>query len=61
MLFGTLFTLPDASTTLSNLGAYSVPVVSDFLPLIYVVGGISLALLVVGFVIYLFTRHTTNK
>jgi hypothetical protein len=53
-LAGTLFTLPDASTTLTAIGAYSAPVFSDFLPLIYLLTGILIPVLAVVLIMRLF-------
>lgn len=53
---GTLFTLPDASTTLAGVGAYSSPIFTDFLPVIYIVLGV----LVVGFILSLIIRAFTS-
>ena len=60
-IFGTLFTLPDASTTLSNLGAYSTPVASDFMPLFYLLGGIALAILIVVVIVKIFADMAQKK
>lgn len=43
-LFGTLFTIPDATTTLSDVGAWSGPLFTDLWPLVMMIGGIALAL-----------------
>jgi len=51
MLYGTLFTLPDAETILASTSEYSVPLFSDFLPLIYLVGGVGLGLLLIFVII----------
>jgi len=63
MMFGLLFTLPDASTTMNGLGDYSKPVVTDFLPVIYVIGGIVLGLLITRFIIGMLqnSHHTSHK
>lgn len=50
-MLGTLFTLDSASTTMASLGAYSTPIVTDFLPIVYVVGGIALGIFVVVLII----------
>lgn len=47
MLYGTLFSLPDAPTMLAGIGSTSAPVISDFLPVIYLVGGLFLGIGVV--------------
>lgn len=49
---GTLFTMPDATTTLAAVGAWSSPVFNDFLPLIEMVLGI----LIVAFIIFILIR-----
>lgn len=49
-LLGTLFTLPDAPTMLSGIGSTSAPIITDFLPAIYLVGGLFLG---IGIVILL--------
>lgn len=50
-MYGILFTLPDASTTLNGIGAYSAPIFSDFLPLIELVVGIGLAVAIIAWLI----------
>lgn len=47
----TLFTLPDASTTLNSTGAYSAPTFTAFLPVAYIVLGFMIGALVVKVVI----------
>jgi len=54
---GTLFTLPDASTTLANVGAYSSPLFSDFLPLIYIILGVLVIAFLISIIIGAFTKH----
>jgi hypothetical protein len=56
MLFGTLFTLPSASSTLEGLSAYSSPIFSDFWPAIELVGGIAIGIGVVAILIIVLTR-----
>jgi uncharacterized membrane protein YedE/YeeE len=51
---GTLFTLPDATTTLAAAGAWSSPIFNDFLPLIYVLIGILVPAIVIGILLRLF-------
>lgn len=46
-MFGVLFTLPDASTTLASVGAYSSPVFSDLFPILELIVGIGLAIAIV--------------
>lgn len=64
MLFGVLFNFPDASTTLTNIGAYSAPTLTDFLPIIYLIGGIGiavvgvlLAVVAVAWLVRILTHH----
>jgi len=47
----TLFTIPNATELLSGVGAYSLPFASDLMPLVYVAGGLALAVGVVVFII----------
>lgn len=51
-----LFTLPNASTTLAGIGEYSTPIITDFLPFIYVIVGITLAILIVKWLVGIFTH-----
>jgi len=51
MIYGTLFTMPPAATVMASTSEYSSPLFSDFLPLIYLVRGISLGLLIVWVII----------
>jgi len=55
-LFGVLITLPDASTTLNGIGAYSAPMFDEFLPLIYLVLGILIPVLIATLIISI-VRH----
>lgn len=55
-MFSILFQIPDASTTLNGLGGYSLPLFSELLPLVYLVGGIFLAIGVVVYLIHVFTN-----
>jgi hypothetical protein len=48
---GTLFTLPDATSTLAQVGAYSSPIFSDLFPLVALIVGVLLATLVVKLLI----------
>lgn len=57
MFFGTLFTLPDTSTLLADIGTTSAPIVNDFLPVIFIVVGIALGIFIVGFIVNLFMHH----
>lgn len=41
--------LPSATSTLASLGSYSLPLVSDLLPLLYFAGGIFLGVAIIGF------------
>lgn len=54
---GTLFTLPDASSTLNQIGAYSSPVFTDILPLVLLIVGVLLAFVVVKLLISALTHH----
>jgi len=55
-LFGVLITLPSASTTLAGVGAYSEPLFTEFLPIIYLVLGILIPVLVAVLIISI-VRH----
>jgi len=57
MIFGTLLTLPDASTTLAAVGDYSAPIFTDLLPFFYLAIGVFLGLFVVSWLIGLVARH----
>jgi len=61
MPLGILFTIPDGPTFLANLGSTSSPIVTDFLPVIYVVGGIALAVFIVVTLVLLFTSSHKSK
>jgi len=50
MIYGTLFTMPSATDIMASTSEYSSPLFTDFLPLIYLVLGVTLA---VGLVIVL--------
>lgn len=50
-MYGILFTLPDASTTLASVGAYSGPISSDLMPLVFLSVGVFLGLFIVGWII----------
>jgi len=54
---GTLFTMPDASTTLNGVGAYAGPIFTDFLPLIYIILGVLVIAFILGVIIRAFTHH----
>lgn len=63
-MYGVLFTLPDATSTLASVGAYSSPLFSDFLPLINLIGGFALPVIIVllavaavTFLIRVLTHH----
>jgi len=53
----TLITLPNATTILSDVGAYSVPFVTDLMPLVYLAGGIALAFFIIGYLISVLRGH----
>lgn len=55
-LAGTLFTLPDASSTLATMGSYSSPIFTDLFPLVELIVGVLLAFLVVRLIIGVFTK-----
>lgn len=57
MIYGTLFTLPDSNVLLSAVGSTSAPIVTDFLPFIYLVVGIGLAIFVVSWLVSLFIHR----
>lgn len=46
--------MPDASTTLTGIGAYSSPIFTDFLPLIYLIFGVLAVVFIVGALITAF-------
>lgn len=56
-MLGLLFTLPSASDMLSGIGSTTTPVLSDFMPVIYLVGGIFLAVGIVLLLIRAFVPH----
>jgi len=56
-LLGTLFTLPDAPTMLTNIGSTSAPIFTDFLPAVELILGIVLAIFVVQFLIHALHRY----
>lgn len=60
MLFGTLFSLPDAPTMLAGIGSTTAPVVTDFLPAIYLVGGLFLGIGIVILLIRSFQAGVRN-
>jgi len=55
-MYGVLFTMPAASTTLAGIGAYSSPVFDDFYPILLLLAGVIIPVLAVGLIIMLF-RH----
>lgn len=56
-MLGILFTLPDATTTLNGIGAYSTPIFSDFMPFIELVLGIIFAFFAVLWIIRIFMHR----
>lgn len=54
MIAGVLFTLPDATSTLTAIGAYSSPLFDDFFPLALLIAGILLPILAVTLIIRIF-------
>lgn len=56
-MYSILFTLPDASTTMNGIGAYSAPIFSDFLPFIELVLGVVLAFIIVRWLISIFIHQ----
>lgn len=52
----TLVTLPDATTTLANVGAYSSAIFSDLLPVAELILGFALPALIVGALIFFIIR-----
>jgi hypothetical protein len=46
-MLGVLFTLPDATSSLAAIGAYSSPILTDFLPLFNLIAGFGLPIVVV--------------
>jgi len=42
---------------LSSIGSTSVPIVSDFLPAVYLIVGIALAVFIIGFLIRMVLPH----
>jgi len=50
-MLGILFTLPDASTTLASVGAYSSPIMTDLLPIAILGIGVFLGFFIVQFLI----------
>lgn len=48
-LFGTLFTIPDATTTITAVGAYSTTWFTEFLPVVYLIVGVAVAALAIRF------------
>jgi len=46
-----LVTMPDATTFLTAVGAWSAPVITDLLPIVYYAIGITLAFAVPGLII----------
>jgi hypothetical protein len=59
-MLGLLFTLPSSPEILSAIGSTTSPVVSDFLPMVYLVAGIGLALTVVIILVRLFMPHAST-
>jgi len=51
MIYGTLFTLPNSTSTLANIGAWSSPLMDDFLPLIYPLVAIMVIAVIIGVII----------
>lgn len=51
MLLGTLFTLPNATTTMAGIGEYSSPLFSDLFPIVILTVGIFLGLFIAGWII----------
>jgi len=56
-MLGVLFTLPDASSTYAAIGAYSSPLFSEFLPLIYLIAGVGIPVLLIALLVRLFMHH----
>lgn len=56
-MFGVLFTLPDASTTYAAVGAYSSPLLTEFLPLIYLIAGIGIPIILISILATMFMRR----
>lgn len=55
-LYGTLFTMPSASTTLNQMGDWSSTLFTEFWPLITVILGVGVAFLVIKLIVGLFNR-----
>lgn len=56
-MFGTLFNLPSASSSIASIGEYSAPLVTDFLPFVFIVVGFALGILVVKAVVNMFQNR----
>lgn len=50
-MYGILFTLPAASTTLADVGAYSEPIASDLMPIVFLGLGVFLGLFIIAWMI----------
>jgi hypothetical protein len=61
MFYGTLFTLPAATSTLANVGAYSSSLFSDLLPLAELILGFALPALIVGALIVFIIRAFRHR
>jgi hypothetical protein len=50
-MFGVLATLPDASSSLASLGAWSNPLLNELMPFVFLAGGLLLGVALVIFLI----------
>lgn len=53
-IFGTLFTMPDASTSLNAIGEWSAPLFTDFLDLIWYILGFAFIIFLIRLVLGIF-------
>lgn len=52
-LFSFLFDLPTSTTMIAGIGEWSKPLLSDFMPLIYLAVGFFIGMALVAYIIYL--------